>query len=83
MKIETYLQNNYSDVTVIGVVNPSVIVNHNGESYVVYVLYHGKRRIIVCHGESRYEVEKLTEIKQIIGRNNGNNKRKGNIQPKR
>lgn len=83
MKIETYLKNNFPDVTVVGVVNPSVIVNHNGESYVVYVLYHGKRIIIVCHGESRYEVEKLTEIKQIIDRNNEKNKRKGNLQPKR
>lgn len=83
MKIETYLQNNFPDVTVVGMVNPSVIVNHDGESYVVYRMYHGKRRIIVCHGEKRYEVNKLMEIKQIIDRNNEKNKRKGNLQPKR
>ena len=83
MKIETDLQNNFPDVTVVGVVNPSVIVNHNGESYVVYRQSNKSNRFVLCHGVSRYEVNKLMEIKLIINRKDENNKRKGNLQPKR
>ena len=48
MKLETYLKNHFQDVTVIGVVNPSIILNHNGNHYVIYRVFHKKHRFVLC-----------------------------------
>lgn len=66
MKLETYLKNHFQDVTVIGVVNPSIILNHEGISYVIYRLYYGKHRFVLCKGEQRFEFDTPSEIHKLI-----------------
>ena len=83
MKLETYLKNHFQDVTVIGVVNPSIILNHEGTSYVIYRLYHGKQRFVLCKGEQRFEFDTPSEIHKLINQKNEKIQRKGNIPAKR
>lgn len=71
MKIETYLKGHFSDVTVVGVVNPSIIINHNSMHYVVYRQSWKGKRFVLCAGEKRYEFDKPSEIHNLINKNNG------------
>lgn len=66
MKIETYLKNHFSDVTVIWKVNPSVIFNHDGIHYVVYRQVWKGKRFILCAGEKRFEFDTPSEIHKLI-----------------
>lgn len=57
MKLETYLKKNFQDVSVIGVTNPSLIVNHDGNHYVIYRQSGHIKKFVLCSGVYRYEFD--------------------------
>lgn len=59
-----YLKANYTDVRVIGVINPSVVVNQDDKSFVIYKTNTNK--YVICSGENRIPFEKPSEIKNYI-----------------
>mgnify|MGYP001412603512 CR=1 FL=1 len=63
-KLIDYLDKNYSDVRVIGVFNPSIIITYNEKTYVIYL--GGEKRFVLCYKEERYFFNKPEELKKII-----------------
>lgn len=67
MELIQYLKANYVDVRVIGVVNPSIIINNEGISYTVYIAVSQKKgKYVVCKGSERFYFDRLIEIKKFI-----------------
>ena len=68
MELIKYLKANYSDVRVIGVKNPSVIVNHNGVTYIIYrACYSAKKaNYVICKGLDRFYFDRMSETKRYI-----------------
>jgi hypothetical protein len=67
MDLITYIKANYSDVRVIGVANPSIIITHKEKTYTIYHAKGQKRnKYVICKGLDRFYFDQFNEIKKHI-----------------
>ena len=67
MELIKYLKANYSDVRVIGIKNPSVIVTYKATTYIFYnAKSQNKGKHVICNGLERFYFDRMSEIKRYI-----------------
>ena len=67
MDLIEYLKANYTDVRVIGVINPSIIITHNEITYTIYRAVSQKNgKYVICKGQERVCFDSFSLIKKFI-----------------
>lgn len=67
MELKEYIKSNFSDVRIIGEVNPSIIVRYGDVSFVFYENKGARtKKYIMCCGENRVEFDDPIESYNIL-----------------